>query len=705
MLIRSSHRKVSSLLKGSSSFALLAVPSLTLGLSLSIWQGQITSIRMFLLCIMLTTMVVIAEYISWKFFFKSPRDTYFGKGSPEVLIRLITLSIVMGLLFELGTQKGAQCVSPLHLSDWQPFRICLFAFGSFLLLLFISCMVKPRNNDGSSIIALRGLITNRNEKKVLIRLSLFIIVILTSFFVANFGNSALKLAPLPLFFLSASACSLLVAIISSMRNRSFNPSTIFIVIVLGTGMSIISAFPASNMLSWDDEVHYSNALQLSYIMQPEASPSDSMMQRVNIIEPGFSRDGTLGRIEIAYSRGRTWTQQEFAYDQSRTWSQQDIVEFSSELDANDIDQPIDGVSGVAPIVTNYSALAYIPSAFGLWLGRLLGLSFTLTFALGKTFNLLCYALIVFMAIRIIPVKKWLYLAIGLLPTNIFTASNYSYDWFLTAFTMLAIAFIVRAICSDAKVRSRDLWLILICFFLALSPKAVYLPIVGLVLLVPRRSFESLTQRRIFIAAAIVIVLYACATFLLPVLFSGGTAYGDARAGAGASPSLQINFILSHPIAYLKILASYLVHEFFALGNIETAFADFYYMGQLTEVFPIFQGVLLVCATFIALTDSNSLSAKLISVRSIIWSLFIVLCIAALISSALYVSFTEVGLNTVIGVQPRYALPLIPLAGVFIFNFRMINRIPSPHFETAMMTLSGGFPILTVWLFIVSRVLI
>lgn len=210
----------------------LATSSLVLGLSLSVWQGQITSIRMFLLCIMLTAMVVMAEYISWKVFFKSPRDTYFGKSSPKLLIRLTALSIVMGFLFELGTLKGAQCASPLHLSDWQPFRVCLFAFSSFLLLLFFTCMTKPRNNDWSSIISLRSLITSQNEKKALFQLFLFIIIILISIFIVYLGNSILGLAPLPLFFLSASACSLLVAIISSMRNRSFKPSTIFFVVVL-----------------------------------------------------------------------------------------------------------------------------------------------------------------------------------------------------------------------------------------------------------------------------------------------------------------------------------------------------------------------------------------------------------------------------------------------------------------------------------------
>lgn len=652
-----------------------------------------------LFAVMILALTFVDCYVSWRAFARVSRLSFFGETGPSLLVRLFISSILLGVLMELGTLAGAQCATVLNFSDWQPVRICLLALVAFSFLVFIVCVsdkkssIRTRRHRDSSLTPIRTI--------ALRSIGVLSISLLVSFFVWF----VFRIYPLPLFTIAVGVTLLILCTVFTTQRDRIQPHNVFLTVSLCVGFSIIGAFPATNMLSWDDEIHYANALNLSYVMNPEVSASDTMMQTVGGVEPGFSDDATLGRNEIVFSRGRTWTQQEFAYDQAKRWSRQSISAFSSELDAHDIDQPVESATEFAPSIFNYSALSYVPAALGLWMGRLLGLSFTFTFALGKLFNLLCYTAIVFNAIRIIPVKKWLFLALGLLPTNIFLASNYSYDWFLTAFTMLAIAVIVRVICSGEKVRTRDLWLILICLFLAIAPKAVYFPIVGLIFLVPRKAFQSRTQRRAFIAVAVAIVVYACLTFLLPVFFSGGAAYSDSRAGTGASPALQLAFILSEPLSYLKILVSYLYHEFFALGNIETAFADYYYMGQLTEVFPTFQGVLLVCGSFIALTDSSERSAKLISAPSILWCTFMVLCTAAFISSAIYVSFTEVGLNTVIGVQPRYFLPLLPLLGIFVFNFPLANHIPERAYGISVSLMSGGLPLLTTWLFVVSRVVV
>lgn len=671
---------------------------LGLAISLPFLLTSDQNVKRQLFAVMILALTLVDGYVSCRVFTQAPRLSFFGETGPSLLMRLFISSILLGAFMELGTLAGAQCASVLNISDWQPVRICLFTLATYSFLLFIVCVCEKKSSFHTRPHCDSPLIHIRTI--ALRSIGVLAISLLVSFF----GWFIFRIYPLPLFFLAVGMALLVLCTIFTTHGARIQPHNVFLTVSLCVGFSIIAAFPATNMLSWDDETHYANALALSYVMNPEASSSDTMMQTVGGIEPGFSDDATLGRNEIVFSRGRTWTQQEFAYDQAKRWSQRAISSFSSELDAHDIDQPVENATGFAPIIFNYSALSYIPSALGLWLGRLFGLSFTFTFALGKLFNLLCYTAIVFNAIRIIPVKKWLFLALGLLPTNIFLASNYSYDWFLTAFVMLAIAFIVRIMCSEEKVRTRDLWLILICFFLAIAPKAVYFPIVGLIFLVPRRVFQSHTQRRAFVAAAVAIVVYACLTFLLPILFSGGTAYSDSRAGTGASPALQLAFILSEPLAYLKILASYLYREFFALGNIETAFADYYYMGQLTEVYPIFQGVLLVCGTFLALTDSSKLNVKIISVPIVLWSSFIVLCTAALISSAIYISFTEVQLNTIIGVQPRYILPLLPLVGVFVLNFPLTNQMPRRAYEISTSLMSGGLPLLTTWLFIVSRVL-
>lgn len=683
---------------------LLIAFTLLLGTSLSLLAGQESTIGFSLFGILVTCAVIAAEYTSWRVFFTSQRNSFFGRTNLRLLVNLLIASSLAGLLFEFGTLVGAQCASPLNLSDWKPFRVFLFSLAFFLLCLLITCTAQPRNTSPKPC-AYSAEVDYRHNPSPFHVLALAGTVAALAFASALFASGLFGLALLPLLFLSFSFFALLIMVLSSVRGYNIKPQIVFAAIALGTGLSIISSFPVSNMLSWDDEVHYSNALQLSYIMQPEASPSDSLMQHVGVREPEFENESTLGRMGIAFSRARTWTQQEFAYDQTMTWSRDSVYSLASELDANDVDKPVENVTGLAPVLSKYSFLSYIPSALGIWIGRLFGLTFTLTFALGKTFNLLCYIFLVFIAIRLIPIKKWLFLAIGLLPTNIFSASNYSYDWFLVAFTLLSISLVVRVICSNRKVFTKELWLILICLFLALAPKAVYFPIVGVIFLIPGRAFATPTQRRLFVVASIVVVIYACATFILPTIFSGGAVYGDNRAGTGASPSRQLAFIASNPLSYLKILVSYLYHEFFALGNIETSFADFYYMGQLTEVFPVFQGVLLVCATFIMLTDTSEMSARLISTPSIIFGCFIILCTAALISTAMYVSFTEVGLNTVIGVQPRYAIPLIPIAGVFILNFPLLNKMPSRVYDALVSILCGGFPVLTTWLFIVSRAVI
>lgn len=704
MTVRIQHPQPSNVLnrKNCIFITLVCHAFLALLLTLSLIISSSYSVRTWLFAVMVIALTAATDYASWWVFVLKPRQSAFGQTDTQLLVRLFLSSILLSVFFEIGTLAGAQCVSPFVLSDWQPLRLGLYALGSFTSLVFLTCIYE---SVPTKPLIMRPKLLRLKLAPVLHLMAKAMVVLSIALLTTSIGWLVLHFAPIPLFFLSLGVTTLAYSCVKSLGSASIKPQHIFAAIALSVGFSIISAFPASNLMSWDDEVHYANALNLSYVMNPEVSSSDRMLQTLNLIEPGFSDDATLGRNEIAYTRGRTWTQQEFSYDQARTWKMGDIASYTSELDSNDIDRPAEGAGGFAPIVTNYSALSYIPAALGLWLGRLLGLSFTFTFALGKLFNLLCYTAIVFTAIHIIPVKKWLLLALSLLPTNLFLASNYSYDWFLTAFTMLAIALIVRIICSEEKARTRDLWLILICLFLAIAPKAVYFPIVGLIFLVPSKAFQSRTQKRVFIAAAVAIVVYACLTFLLPVLFSGGDSYSDSRAGTGASPALQLAFILSEPLAYLKILASYLYHEFFALGNIETAFADYYYMGQLTEVFSTFQGMLLVCGCFIALTDSSERSAKLISSPSILWCAFMALCTAALISSALYVSFTEVGLNTVIGVQPRYFLPLLPLLGIFVFNFPLENHIPDRAYGISVSFMSGGLPLLTTWLFVVSRVVV
>ena len=138
----------------------------------------------------------------------------------------------------------------------------------------------------------------------------------------------------------------------------------------------------------------------------------------------------------------------------------------------------------------------IPSALGLWMGRLLHLSFVGTFILGRWFNLLFYVLVVFGAIGITPVKKVLFAVVGLLPTALFLASGYSNDPWLLSLSMLGIALFVR-LHRSSSVGSLTVASFIPCFIslsLAIMVKAVYFPLLGLLFLMPKRCFASSGKR-------------------------------------------------------------------------------------------------------------------------------------------------------------------------------------------------------------------
>lgn len=60
--------------------------------------------------------------------------------------------------------------------------------------------------------------------------------------------------------------------------------------------------------------------------------------------------------------------------------------------------------------------------------------------MGKFFNLLCYVLLIYFAIRRIRYGKVLLAAFGLLPTNLYMAANYSYDPWVIGWIVLAFAY-------------------------------------------------------------------------------------------------------------------------------------------------------------------------------------------------------------------------------------------------------------------------
>lgn len=391
---------------------------------------------------------------------------------------------------------------------------------------------------------------------------------------------------------------------------------IFAIIVLCGVVQIVGTPPVVG-ISWDDEIHYKKAAYLSWGANGNIAPADEELVR--------HYQSVIYERKEYNSEGRdAWVAYIDQYHEDNSELIQNSFKFTKEC------------------------VAYIPSAIGLAIGHLFGMTFTHTFMLGKFFNLLSYALIVSLAIKQLDRGKLLMAVIAMFPTNIFLASSYSYDWWLTCLVMLAYALFLKEIQSGRKITTKRLLVILGIMVLALLPKAVYFLLIAPMFFFKDDRYENPKVCRYMIIGAAVILLLS---FLIPLLIGGGG--GDMRGGSDVNGTEQIKFVLTHPSAYVGVLRRFL----FSYLSPDTAgdYMTFYaYMGRgsfNTMTLPLLAAA---CAL-----DNN---AKPMDKKENIWVTAVgFLAVAGsilLVVTAMYVSFTPVGFGTVNGCQPRYLAPII-----------------------------------------------
>ena len=77
--------------------------------------------------------------------------------------------------------------------------------------------------------------------------------------------------------------------------------------------------------------------------------------------------------------------------------------------------------------TTYFPLNYFPQVFGYILAKFLGFSPLYRFYSGRLFNLVCWVMLVYYSIKIIPFGKWLIVVTALTPMSLFITASYSPD--------------------------------------------------------------------------------------------------------------------------------------------------------------------------------------------------------------------------------------------------------------------------------------
>lgn len=401
-----------------------------------------------------------------------------------------------------------------------------------------------------------------------------------------------------------------------------NFDKVFVILLLCVGILLVIVAPLAHS-SWDTDVHYRLALEASYWGDAKLTETDVMIKKA-----------------VDYAWVRIDPLADYNNMLNLTLNYQDVIETYEA-----------GVS-----------LAHLPAGIFIALGRLMGLPFVFIFMMGKLANLLVYTTLCYFGLRKLKSGKLLYAVIALFPTNVLLACSYSYDYWVTAFSLLGMAYYISIFQQEDKnISTKDTIIMCAALGLACIPKEIYVPLLVIPFILPKNRMKNPKK---YYKICLIALLATAALFLLATL-GETTGEGDSRGGAGISPMGQIAFIFGNIFKYAAILLKFLLVDYLNILHVDQYISNFSYIGFAGGTFIV---VILLVLTFLFDKDEPYTKEARTGWRNRTYVLLMYFGGSALIATALYLVFNPVGSETIVGVQHRYIIPwLYPMLSIWSLN--------------------------------------
>ncbi|MBT1171735.1 DUF2142 domain-containing protein [Bifidobacterium sp. SO4] len=309
----------------------------------------------------------------------------------------------------------------------------------------------------------------------------------------------------------------------------------------------------------------------------------------------------------------------------------------------------------------YSPVTYLPHIIAAELGKIVTKNITVFVLILRLAGILFLSVVIFLCIKYIPIGKWALTVISLLPGTISVNAFVSGDTVLfAAITSFATALLLALSRKGHISRTNRIVLMLSCFTIGLA-KMAYLPIILLLLLLIPIVREARIRTVIGVSSIILVsVLSFAIWYLLVRHINSGIMYGR-----NTDPSVQVGFILAHPLQYADMLIHELFrHNYFMLGY-SGIFSE---LGRTTVPTSGWISVLALIAAPMALDKNERNSLQVLSkYRRLICVAFtgVLGMILVLVETSVFLQFTTAGANEISGIQPRYFMPLLILVMIML----------------------------------------
>lgn len=328
---------------------------------------------------------------------------------------------------------------------------------------------------------------------------------------------------------------------------------------------------------------------------------------------------------------------------------------------------------------------YIPQATGIKIADAVSDSPLFIFYFGRLFSFFVVFTICYLAIKITPKYKGLFLLVASLMMFIQQMISYSYDAILNAVALLYVASLIKMICTKDKLSFKNFILPTICLSIILNIKIVYFPLAILMFFIPKGKTNRNKYFYIVLSIFVSILLLKGLNYFISLAAgSSGTSVinGDA--------SKQILYLVKHPLFIFKVIYSTLNYNtLFYIRGLVGFFGWFAF--KISDLYFV---IYLALFLYLLFSESNILSSRQ---RRLLFGMVLLSILG--IFGAMYLLWSPYKTLIVEGVQGRYFIPLlVPLMMAFIPRETVIKKDDNILFSSINVLLLEFILVLIIWYF-------
>lgn len=310
----------------------------------------------------------------------------------------------------------------------------------------------------------------------------------------------------------------------------------------------------------------------------------------------------------------------------------------------------------------YTPVSYMPALFVIWVLSLLNASPFLMLYAGRLCSLAVYLLFSYFAIKITPIRKWLFLTLALMPMVVYEASALSVDAVTNGSAFLLVGYcLYLAYGENVRFIEKKHNIIFMILTLLLSvTKFAYLPLIFLYLLIPKEKFQNVKSK--YLNFSLILLLNTIITTVIV-----GVVIHLSESVESFSSNLDKGFLIKnallHPVDYLILIIKTLVLE---------------YKSFVSEIIGIFgwsdTNLPAYCVKsylfLLFLVSIAGFKEKLVLINKKSKALFVFIGLVSflLVVTACYLIFEPNDIShTIMGVQGRYLIPFLPVILLIFYN--------------------------------------